>query len=173
MNTLEQRLQRQEDIDAIRRLKHYNYSHCIDRVVAGEKSLIDQTIGRFADNIVADFTGFPLFEGLDAVSEFYSVNVPAILSYSQHYVFNDVIDVDGDRASGCWYVHCPVNFTEASPLGKSPGLIMGRYEEEYVRDAEGWKWSKIVALLDVFATGQTHWADATQLFVNPERPLAE
>ena len=169
MNELEQRLQNQQDLEAIRRLKHYNYCHCVDRAVAGETSAIEQTISRFTDDVVADFTGFPLAEGKEAVTEFYARGVPSILSYSQHQVFNEVIDIDGDRATGRWYVHCPVNFTEASPLGKvAPGLVMGRYEEEYVREGGLWKWCKIVALLDVVAPGDTPWSGAVQLFTNPE-----
>ena len=170
MTNPEQGRLHREDLEAIRRLKHHNYCHCIDRVVAGEAATIEETVSRFTDDIVADFTGFPLFEGIEAVSEFYAVTVPSILSYSQHYVCNEVIDIHDDRASGRWYIHCPVNFTEASPTGKAgPGLIMGRYEEEYVRDDGVWKWRRIVALLDVLAPGVAPWAGVSQLFTNPER----
>ena len=170
MTDLEQRLQQQEDLEAIRRLKHYNYCHCVDRAVAGEAAAIEETVSRFTDDVVADFTGFPLAEGREAVTAFYAQGVPAILSYSQHHVFNEVIDVDGDRATGRWYVHCPVVFTEASPLGQvAPGLVMGRYQEEYVREDAVWKWRRIVALLDVVAPGETPWIGASQLFNNPDR----
>ncbi len=170
MTDLEQRLQQQEDLEAIRRLKHYNYCHCVDRAVAGEAAAIEETVSRFTDDVVADFTGFPLAEGREAVTAFYAQGVPAILSYSQHHVFNEVIDVDGDRATGRWYVHCPVVFTEASPVGQvAPGLVMGRYQEEYVREDAVWKWRRIVALLDVVAPGETPWVGASQLFNNPDR----
>lgn len=170
MTDLEHRLQHFEDLEAIRRLKHYNYCHCVDRAVAGVSSAIEETISRFTDDVVADFTGFPLARGKEAVTAFYTQGVPSILSYSQHHVFNEVIDIDGDQATGLWYVHCPVNFTQASPLGEvAPGLVMGRYEEEYVRQDGVWKWRKIVALLDVVAPGATPWAAATQLSANPDR----
>ena len=170
MSDLETRLQHQEDLEAIRRLKHYNYCAAVDRAVAGESAAIEATTSRFTEDVVADFTGFPLFEGREAVTGFYAREVPAILSYSQHYVFNEVIDIDGDRATGLWYVHCPVNFTAAGPTGKDePGLIMGRYEETYVREDGGWKWRRIIALLDVLAPGDTIWEGASQLFSNPDR----
>ena len=41
-----------------------------------------------------------------------------MLSYSQHYVFNEVLDISGDTATGLWYLNCPVIFTEQGPLGK-------------------------------------------------------
>lgn len=167
MNDIETRIRHIEDMEAIRRLKHYNYCHCVDRAVAGDSAAIAGTISRFTDDVVANFTGFPLAEGKEAVTAFYAQGVPSILSYSQHHVFNEVIDIDGDRATGLWYVHCPVNFTEASPVGKaSPGLVMGRYEEEYIREDGVWKWRKIVALLDVIAPGETPWVGVTQLFSN-------
>ena len=170
MTNLEYRLQRFEDLEAIRRLKHYNYCHCVDRAVAGISSAIDETISHFTDDVVADFTGFPLAEGKEAVADFYARGVPSILSYSQHHVFNELIDIDGDQATGLWYVHCPVNFTEASPLGKvAPGLVMGRYEEQYVREEGVWKWRRIVALLDVVSPGEMPWVGANQLFANPDR----
>jgi hypothetical protein len=167
MSDLEQRLQQIEDLEAIRHLKHYYYCHCIDRAVAGDASSVEQTIGRFSDDIVADFTGFPLAEGKEAAAAFYAQGVPSMLGYSQHYVFNEVIDIEGDRATGLWYFQCPVMFTAASPLGKeAPGLIAGRYEEEYVREEGTWKWRRIVAPLDVMAPTETLWSGAALLRTN-------
>ena len=101
------RLRKLEDLEAIRRLKHYNYCHCVDRAVAG------------------------------------------------------------DTATGLWYVNCPVVFTEASPVGRvAPGLIAGRYEEEYVREDGVWKWRRIVALLDVVGPADEFWANASMLRSN-------
>ena len=167
MNDLKERLQQLEDLEAIRRLKHYYYSNCIDRTLGGEKSAIEETISRFTDDIVADFTGFPLAEGREQVVDFYVRAVPLILSYSQHYVFNEVIDITGDSAKGLWYLNCPVMFTEASPLGReTPGLIAGRYEEEYVKEDGVWKWRRIVALLDVMGPTEELWNGAKLLRSN-------
>ena len=167
MDDLRERQERLEDLEAIRRLKHYNYCHCIDRTVGGQKSAIEDTISRFTDDIVADFTGFPLAEGREQVVDFYVRAVPLLFSYSQHYVFNEVIDITGDSAKGLWYLNCPVMFTEASPLGReSPGLIAGRYEEEYVREAGVWKWRRIVALLDVMGPTEELWNGAKLLRSN-------
>lgn len=167
MSDLEQRLQHIEDLEAIRRLKHYHYCHCVDRAVAGDSAAIEETVSRFSDDIVADFTGFPLAEGREAATAFYAQGVPSMLSYSQHYVFNEVIDIQGDSATGLWYLQCPVIFTASSPLGReAPGLIAGRYEEEYVREGGIWKWRRIVALLDVMSPTETLWGDATLLRVN-------
>ena len=73
----------------------------------------------------------------------------------------------GDTATGLWYVNCPVVFTEESPVGRvAPGLIAGRYEEEYVREDGVWKWRRIVALLDVVGPADEFWANASMLRSN-------
>ena len=167
MNDIESRISEIEDREAIRRLKHFYYCHCIDRAVAGDLASIDETISRFTDDIVADFSGFPLAEGLESVTEFYSKSVPAMLSYSQHHVFNEVIDISGNDATGLWYLNCPIVLTEDGPLGREgPGLIVGRYEEEYVRVDGIWKWRRIIALLDVVNPADELWAGATLLRKN-------
>jgi hypothetical protein len=167
MTELDARLRQIEDLEAIRRLKHFNYCHCVDQAVAGEKDAIEGTVSRFTEDIVADFTGFPLAEGREAVVDFFRQGVPSILSYSQHYVFNEVIDISGEEATGLWYVNCPVVFSDSDPLGRSgPGLVAGRYEEEYVREGGVWKWRRIVALLDVVGPADQFWTGAKQLFCN-------
>ena len=160
-------LRQLEDIEAIKRLKHYYYCYCVDRAVSGDTSAIAETLSRFSEDIVADFTGFPLAEGKEQVDDFYARGVPSMLSYSQHYVFNEVLDISGDTATGLWYLNCPVIFTEQGPLGQEgPGLIAGRYEEEYVREDGVWKWRRIVALLDVVGPAEELWANATMLRSN-------
>ena len=59
--------------------------------------------------------------------------VPATLSYSQHRVLNEVIDIDGDVATASWYLDCPAVFRPGN-VRKLEGsaLLLGRYlfEEE-------------------------------------------
>lgn len=165
--SIEKRLQLIEDREAIRHLKHHFYCHCVDRAVAGEAGAMEQLIGRFTDDIVADFTGLPLAEGKAAVSSFYAQGVPAFLSYSQHRVTNDVIEIDGDTATGRWYIDCPVVFREGNPTGNTgPGFIGGRYEEEYRRENGVWKYSRIVALLDMQTEFSSNWNGVSQIFKN-------
>ena len=167
MTDLETRIQHLEDLEAIRRLKHYYYCHCVDRAVAGDTSAIEKTISRFADDIVTDFSGLPLTEGKEAVSAFYAQGVPSFLSWSQHRVMNEVIDIDGDTAKATWYIDCPADLRSGNPLGiDGSGFIGGRYEEEYARIDGVWMWTKITALLDVQKSFQENWNGATQLITN-------
>lgn len=61
-------------------------------------------MSRFTDGVVANFTGFPIAEGKEAVIAFLTKGVPSMLSYSQHHVFNEVIRIEGELATGLWYV---------------------------------------------------------------------
>ncbi len=157
-------LQELMDREAIRSLKHYHYCHCVDRGIAGDESALRETVARFTPDVVADFTGFPLAEGVATVTAFYLDTVPAVLSYAQHRVCNDVIVVDGERARGLWYFDCTVVFRPGNPLGlRGAGLIAGRYEEEYRRVDGIWKWQRITALIDTFAECDGAWSGARLL----------
>jgi SnoaL-like domain len=167
MTDLETRIRQLEDLEAIRRLKHYYYCHCVDRTVAGDTQAAAETVSRFADDIVADFTGLPPLDGKEAVSEFYAQGVPAFLSWCQHRVMNEVIDIDGDVATADWYVDCPAVFREGNPSGiVGSGFIAGRYHEVYARVDGIWMWQRITALLDVQAAADDHWVEASFVRVN-------
>ena len=167
MADMHARIQYMEDLEAIRRLKHYYYCHCVDRAVAGDEQAIEETISRFTEDIVADFTGLPLAEGKEAVAAFYAQGVPAFLSWCQHRVMNEVIDIDGDTATAIWYIDCPASLRKGNPTGiEGSGFIAGRYVEEYIREEGVWKWKKITALLDVQKSFSDNWNKAQQISDN-------
>jgi hypothetical protein len=151
MSDLAARIRRLEDIEEIRRLKHYYYARCVDRMVClNDEAAIAETVSRFADDIVIDFTGVPVLHGKTAAAKFYREDVPRSLSWCQHRVMNEIIEVDGDIARGEWYFDCPACFRRGGGSGFSgAGLVAGRYKEEYVRQDGVWKWKRIEAQIDV------------------------
>ena len=166
MSSLEDRILKLENKEAIRDLKHEIYCYCVDLIVSGvdKKQLI---LDHLTEKVVADFTGFPLIEGKAAVAEFLFETVPSILSYSQHRVSNSVIKVRGKAASALWYVDCPVVFKPENKLGiKGSAFIAGRYEEEFIYVEGKWKWTKITALLDTIQQFDENWSNAKQLLKN-------
>ena len=149
MTNMETRIQRLEDMEAIRRLKQYYYCHCVDRAVVGDENAIDEMISRFAEDMAIDFTGLPVLEGRELVAAFYAQQVPNFLSWCHHRVVNEVIDIDGDTARASWYFECPGDFLEGNPFGiLGSYVVAGRYEEDYVRQDGVWKWRKITAILE-------------------------
>ncbi|MBI5922521.1 MAG: nuclear transport factor 2 family protein [Betaproteobacteria bacterium] len=161
MTEIEARLQRLEDIETLRRMKHETYCGLIDRgVCKGKRELIRPLLDRFTADIVADFTGVGVFHGSDAAN-FFIEAVPNMLSWSQHRVGNEVIDVQGDTADATWSLFVPAVSTELGPFGKKgPLILIGRYLEDYVRQSGMWKWRRIRAEFDVFATADKLWSEA-------------
>ena len=132
-------------------------------MVAGDERAAAEIAAHLADDVVADFTGFDLMEGRAAVEHFLFRHVPAVLSYSQHRVMNEVIDIDGDTAHALLYLDCPVVFRPGNALGiDGSAFIAGRYEEDYVREHGVWKWRRITALLDTVAGFEHNWNGARQ-----------
>jgi hypothetical protein len=118
---LEKRIRVLEDIEEIKQLK-YNYCYTAD-----ERDVEGWLTG-FTDDAIADF-GFARYEGKKELKQFIGGRFPSDLAFTKHRVTNPVIKVDGDKATGKWYVLCPGTFrptNEAMWIG-------GTYEEKYVR----------------------------------------
>ena len=163
MTDLAARLAHLEDLEAIRRLKHATYCAGIDRLVAGDASGKAAISAHLTEDVVGDWTGRELMIGKAAVEAFLFEEVPAVLSYSQHRVLNDVIDIDGNSATASWYLDCPAVFRPGNMRKiQGSGILIGRYQEQYVREGGVWKWRRITALLDVVQDLEHYWSAAIQ-----------
>ena len=58
-----------------------------------------------------------------------------MLHFAIHYVMNPIIEVDGDRATGIWYLLEPCTFAKGKQAAQAPL----RYDEEYVKVGSQWK----------------------------------
>ncbi len=58
-------------------------------------------------------------------------------SMSFHTLSNPVLEVDGDRATGRWYMNAAVVMREDPASGIQQ--LFFRYEDDYVRTPQGWK----------------------------------
>jgi uncharacterized protein (TIGR02246 family) len=74
-------------------------------------------------------------KGRDALAAL-AASVAAAVPGLRHWVNNHVIDVDGDRATATVYVTAIVGGAEAKVL------TTGRYAEQLVRTADGWRYSR-------------------------------
>ena len=110
MATLEERLQRLEEIDAIRRLKQV-YARTLDRFAPG-----DEFAALFTDDGVIDLGPMGLFEGRPAIAEFFN-GARETFSFFLHYTDGDVLPScppallpsgpSGTEATGTWYMWEP------------------------------------------------------------------
>jgi len=131
--SLEQRIQRLEDIQAITALKA-RYVNLND---GGWKGPTHQYPQEVADLFVADgsWDGRPsagYARGHAEIKELFTAfqSVKFIL----HYITNPMIEVDGDTASGHW--HALVTMTAHDDQAY---WSLGLYIDTFVRTAEGWK----------------------------------
>ena len=60
-------------------------------------------------------------------------------SFSQHNMTNPLIEVNGDRATGVWYISGPWDYAET---GERKWFAL-RYDDEYVKIDGEWKYSHL------------------------------
>jgi hypothetical protein len=135
--SLEARIKMLEDIEDIKKLM-FNYTYWLDY---GEQ---EKVIDCFIDNAVMDVqvrgevkedenTFAFKFEGKEALRNFYNIIVHEKDRFSaSHLILNPVVDVQGDRAAGRFYLLEPTNIARAM-------WGHGRYDMEFVRVDDLWK----------------------------------
>lgn len=129
---LERRVRVLGDVEAIKRLKH-RYPDACDRGYDA-----DTLAALFAADAVWDGGLFGRYEGREAIRDFFR-GVSSDIVFAMYYMMNPIIDVDGDLATGTWYLFQTCTFAE----GNTPIWGAARYDEEYVREADGWKFRNL------------------------------
>jgi hypothetical protein len=133
LEELERRVRGLEDVEAIKKLKARYCSYCDDRYN------VDGLASLFTEDAVWD-GGERLgrYEGRSAICSFFSGS-PQRVAFAIHHVTNPIIEVDGDHATGQWYLFQPCTRVD----GDRAVWLAARYEEEYVRVEEEWKFQRI------------------------------
>ena len=75
------------------------------------------------------------YEGQDAIRGLFK-SIPNVLSFAVHYVMNPQIEVDGERATGRWYLLEPCTMREG---GEQAVWGSAFYDEDYTKTDAGWK----------------------------------
>jgi hypothetical protein len=120
-----------DTVEELRQLK-YRYLRTLDLKLWAE---FGQTL---AEDIEASYGDKLRFSGRDAVVEFMSTSLgPAIITV--HQCHHPEITVDGDTATGTWYLEDKVIITEHRMLLTGAAF----YDDVYTRDATGvWRISR-------------------------------
>ena len=138
IETLEARLQRLEDIEAVRQLKARYCQACDD--------------DHNPDRVAACFAEDGLWEGANigvharghqAIRDYIGgVRASGRVGNPAHMVMNPIISVDGDRATGHWrFVMMYADRSDAAATHFH--RIVGVYDDEYVRTDAGWLMSAL------------------------------
>ena len=132
MATLEQRITRLEDIEAIKKLKAIYCDICDDMHNP------DRIGALFADDGIWESADFGKAVGPQAVRALFQ-NFQKMFSFSQHNIMNPIIDVTGDRATAQWYIMGPWDQTEAE---RKTWMTL-RYNDDYIKVGGEWKYQHL------------------------------
>ena len=132
LEDIETRLKVLEDMEAIKKLKARYCAYCDDNYDA------DSIANLFIEDAIWDGGMRGRVEGKEAIRNFFST-APQRMSFAIHMVLNPIIEVDGDTATGVWYLIQPCTFTE----GDQAVWGSARYNEEYVRVDGEWKFKNL------------------------------
>lgn len=134
LTELEKRITRLEDIEAIKQLKALYCDICDDTHNP------DRITALFAEDGIWESDDFGKAQGHEAIRKLF-VDFRKQFSFSQHNIMNPVITVDGQHASGSWYIVGPWNFAE----NNKKIWMTAKYNDDYVKIDGQWKYQHLRA----------------------------
>lgn len=146
------RLQRLEDIESIRELKHAYCYACDDNYN------VSQLKPLFAQVAIWRAEGFGHYTGPDEIGDFFAGVANDIIA-AAHLVMNDIITIsdDGLTATGKWRNSQPV--TTRDKTGQPQALwMLAKYDEKYVKHDGRWLFQELVATIQYSAPYEEGWA---------------
>lgn len=151
--TLEERLQRLEDLEEIRSLR-MEYHHCVNDSRFAEAAWI------FTDDAYVEYGGVGKAKGRDNIRVLFG-NLANAVTIIKQFVSNHMVKIAGDEASGNAWLDA-----RYAQDGKS--LIAAvRFDDRYVRTEDGWRISDMRASVHFSVPVQEGWASEELLQVKP------
>jgi ketosteroid isomerase-like protein len=155
--TIEERLRRLEDVEAIRVLK----ARYCDRCDAGYDA--DGIAELMTDDAVWDGgSTFGVFEGREAIRAHFR-GASQRVSIARHQVMNPMIEVAGDEATGQWLLFQPCTVAGAGPGGERAVWLAATYHDRYRRVDGRWLISATVIDVAFFTPYDRGWVDERYL----------
>jgi hypothetical protein len=130
--TLQERIARLEDIEAIRKMK-------AEYVLACDERRWDDALRYFIPNAFVAFGPFGRFESVRELEKFFKEKMPVTIAFTVHRLCNPIIEVNGATAKGIWYCEIPSTHI---PTNQAI-LQQGTYYDEYVKEGGEWKHSRL------------------------------
>ena len=146
-SSLEARLRRLEDIEALRVLKA-RYAEICD-----EGFDPDLLAALFTSDAVWDGGKLGRVEGREAIRSFFA-GASKAMSFAIHHVGNPILEVEGDQATGRWHLWQPSIFGKA----KQALWIAGRYREKYRREDGVWRIAELIFRVTMMSPYEDGWS---------------
>ncbi len=162
-DSIEARLQRMEDYEAIRQLKAF-YAKSADSKYTDDhrrkpQAEIDAITRRQVDTVFTEdavWDGGPQFGEIKGREAIYNHLRSGRWTFSLHYFLNPYIELDGDAAHGTWMLWQPCTFEE----GNRSMLMSAVTEDDYVRTSSGWQMQRYTFILKFLVPHDQPWSDA-------------
>ncbi len=132
ISELEKRITRIEDIEAIKQLKARYCDICDDMHNP------DRIASVFAEDGIWESGDFGVAQGHEKIRELFA-GFKRLFSFSQHNITNPLIEINGDKATGVWYIMGPWTETE----GNKEIWMSARYVDDYVKINNEWKYQHL------------------------------
>ena len=149
------RIQVLEDIEAIKKMKATFHGLCDQ----GYKDL-ETIMDFFVEDGVWDGESFGTYEGRDAIRSFFA-EAPKILPFVRHQITNPIIEVNGDTATGQWYLLQPCTMAVNGEDGEKQAVWgSAKYNDTYVRANGQWKFQRLRVTLGFWSPFHQGWAQS-------------
>ena len=138
----EQRIDRLEDIEAIRRLKWQYGLAADDRKEC--RVDIERTVALFAPDGVWENSRFGRAQGREAIRKHFAT-APAQIEWSLHFLQDTGIEIAADRrtARGRWYLMEAARMKNPKTGAFEQVWLAGVYDDEFVRLAGQWLFQRV------------------------------
>lgn len=151
--TLEQRIQRLEDIEEIRQLRMRYHINTND-------GQFDQMWKLFAEDAYVDFGYISRARGHEEINALF-LRIPRNLPLVKQFIHNHLVEVNGDEATGVSYLDA--RYAQA---GDSV-MVAARFDEIYVRTPDGWRIRQMLLELYFSVPITVGWAGEQLNYVKP------
>lgn len=139
--SLEERVCRLEDREAIRNLKHQYARYCDNGYDA------DGMVGLFTEDAIWESNAFGTYHGSDEIYGFIS-RIGDEIVWALHFMCNPIIDVaaDGRSARGTWLLIEPATMVGVGRRSSQDAVIVtANYEDTFVKRDGEWKFKYVKA----------------------------
>jgi ketosteroid isomerase-like protein len=147
IEALEARLRKLADVEEIKLLKARYAAACDKHYDA------DAIAELFTEDAIWGGGHFGKAEGRENIRRFFR-HAPDVFSFAIHNVMNPRIEVDGDRATGQWYLLQPATHHP----GSQGVWLAAAYRDEYVRVGGKWLFEHLTVLANFLTPYDEGWA---------------